>query len=180
MTRDLSSFLAIFGVAADSDLERGVDAPSYAAPAARRRPTRRTVRGTASYWRTETSSLERLNNARTHPMNDTISVAAPALNVDPRVHDDHSAPHRRGGAWRRHMAIAAAGLAIVASAAGLSDRAAAAGQDNLAWTEGNGQPVPDEITVTSKTFTGYIKKADLGKLVLLGFVWVIRGAAVVM
>jgi hypothetical protein len=52
----------------------------------------------------------------------------------------------------------------VASAAGISDRAAAAGQDNLAWTEGNGQPVPDAITVTSQNFTGYIKKADLGKL----------------
>jgi hypothetical protein len=62
------------------------------------------------------------------------------------------------------MAIAAAGLAIVASAAGISDRAAAAGQDNLAWTEGNGQPVAGEIAVASKIFTGYIKKAVLGKL----------------
>jgi hypothetical protein len=97
-------------------------------------------------------------------MNDTISVAAPALNVDPRAHDAHSAPHRRGGAWRLHMAIAAAGLAMVASAAAISDHAAAARPDNLAGTEGNGQPVPDEITVTSRNFTGYIKKADLGQL----------------
>jgi hypothetical protein len=80
-------------------------------------------------------------------MNDITSVVAHALNLDPHVHGNHSAPHRRGGAWRRHMAIAAAGLAIVASVAGISDRAAAAEQNDL-----------------DRPYVGYVKKADLGKL----------------
>ena len=80
-------------------------------------------------------------------MNDTIAVAAVAFDVDRPVHGNHSAARRRGGGWRRHVAIAAAGFAIAASAVAISDRAEAAGPIDL------GPPV-----------VGYIKKADLGKL----------------
>ena len=111
-------------------------------------------------------------------MNENISVAAHALSA---------APRRGGGGWRRHIAIAAAGLAIVASVAGIGDRVAAVAQETQAWTDGNDQPAGD-ITVTSNfiagvnethnsppnhvsrdrptpSFAGYIKTVELGKLV---------------
>ena len=78
-------------------------------------------------------------------MDDTIAVAADAFNVNRPVKGNHSAAARRGGGWRRHLAIAAA--AIAASAVGISDRAEAARPIDL------GPPV-----------VGYVKKADLGKL----------------
>ena len=80
-------------------------------------------------------------------MSDTIAVSADAFNVDRPVNGNHSAARRRGGAWRRHLAIAAAGFAIATSAVGIRDRAEAAGPIDL------GPPV-----------VGYVKKADLGKL----------------
>ena len=80
-------------------------------------------------------------------MNDAIAVAADAFNVDRPVHGNHSATRRRGGGWRRDLAIAAAGFAIAASAVGVSDRAEATGPIDLG---------PQVV--------GYIKKADLGKL----------------
>jgi hypothetical protein len=80
-------------------------------------------------------------------MNDTISVAADAFDVDRHVHGNHSAARRRGGGWRRHVAIAAVGFAIVAPAVGISDRAEAVG--------------PIDV---GPRVVGYLKKADLGKL----------------
>jgi hypothetical protein len=82
-------------------------------------------------------------------MANNISVATPAVDADRHVCGADTAPRRRGGGWRWQVAIAAAGLAIVASAAGMSERAAAAGQQGLASTP---------------SFAGYIKKVELGKM----------------
>jgi len=103
-------------------------------------------------------------------MHATIALATHDPDLAPRDHGNHSAPHRRGGAWRRHLTIAAAGLAIVASAAVVTDHAATAGRESLTWTEGNGQPTGG-ITVTTNfiadvpSHVGYVKKVELGKVV---------------
>jgi hypothetical protein len=91
-------------------------------------------------------------------MNDTAAVAAHALNLNPHVHGNGSAPHRRGGGWRRYLASAAAGLAIVASGAGIADCAAVAEQEDSTPSL---QLFRDRPT---GSFAGYIKTAKLGKL----------------
>jgi hypothetical protein len=105
----------------------------------------------ASTFTSPSASLELTNRSRdgavlAHILVERLSNARRSMNG----YCDESAPQRQLGGWGRRLAIAAAALAIATSAAGMSERAAAAGQQNLSSTS---------------THAGYVKKAELGKLV---------------